>query len=103
MPSEIDKVKLTREQDRRYKLSVSDVERIKLLHSEGITKTQLAREFGVSLSTVRYYLSDNVRERRLAAMREYNLVRPARDKERRNAYMRELRAYKKKLNMEVSK
>ena len=95
MPSEIDKIKLTQDQDRRFKLSEADVERIRQLYSEGVTKSALARRYGVAINTVRRYLSDEERERSLAAMREYSHTRPPRDKEYRATYMRELRAYKR--------
>lgn len=98
MPSKIDKVKLTREQDRRYKLSSDDVELIRRLYLEGETKSALARRFGVCINTVRCYLSEEEREKSLAAMREYSHIRAPRDKTARNRYLRELRAYKKKLN-----
>ena len=101
MASRVDSIRLTREQDRRYKLSEADVERIRELHSEGVTKSELARRYGVSINTVRCYLSSEERERSLSAMREYNLIHPPRDREKRATYMRELRAYKKKINSEV--
>lgn len=101
MASRFDSIRLTREQDRRYKLSEADVIEIRRLYAEGETKSALARRFGVAINTVRCYLSSEERERSLAAMREYNLIRPPRDREKRATYMRELRAYKKKINSEV--
>ena len=98
MPSSIDKMKLTREQDWRYKLSSDDVELIRRLYLEGETKSALARRFGVAINTVRCYLSDEEREKSLAAMREYSRIRAPRNKEYRARYMRELREYKKGLS-----
>lgn len=98
MASKIDAVRLTREQDRRYKLSVEDVELMRSLYRSGETKSALARRFGVAINTVRCYLSDEEREKSLAAMREYSRIRAPRNKEYRARYMRELREYKKGLS-----
>jgi hypothetical protein len=98
MASKIDAVRLTREQDRRYKLSVEDVELMKSLYQSGETKSALARRFGVCINTVRCYLSEEEREKSLAAMREYSHIRAPRDKAARARYVRELRTYKKELS-----
>lgn len=98
MASKYDAIHLTREQDRRYKLSTEDVELIRRLYREGETKSALARRFGVAINTVRRYLSDEEREKSLAAMKAYSKIRAPRDKEYRARYMRELREYKKELS-----
>ena len=103
MPSKIDDMRIGRENDRRFKLSEADIERIRELYSEGITKSELARRFGVSINTVRCYLSSEERERALASMREYSSRRPPRDKKCRAEYVRSLRKRKKEIYGEVLK
>lgn len=96
MPSEIDKMKIGREHDRRFKLSEADIERIRELYSKGVTKSELSRRFDVSINTIRCYLSDEERERALASNRSYSHKRAPRDKKERADYSRTLRKRKKR-------
>lgn len=43
--------------DRRRKLSVKDVEKIKRKYNKGVTQKDLADEFGVSIPTIRYHVN----------------------------------------------
>ena len=99
MASRFDKVKLTRDQDRRFKLSEADVELMKHLYENGASKSELARRFGVSWNTVSYNVCADTREKCLNSMKKYSTSRTPRTKEWRASYMRELRDYKRTLEL----
>lgn len=99
MASRFDKVKLTRDQDRRFKLSEADVELMRNLYENGSSKAALAKRFGVSWNTVSYNVSEDTRERCLSSMKKYSTSRTPRSKEWRASYMRELRDYKRTLEI----
>lgn len=93
VPSKIDKIKLTREQDRRAKTSKEDVKKMRDLYEKGISQKNIAKEFNVSQSCVSYIVSDIASKN----LKEYRKNNPPknRTKEEARQYARELRAYKK--------
>lgn len=95
MPCKVDKVALTREQDRRYKTTKADCEEMRKLKKQGLTNKEIAKRFGVSPSTVSYIVNENVRQ----TLREYRLKNPPkrRTTEEAREYAKSLRQYKKKL------
>lgn len=95
MPSKVDKLLLTRSQDRRAKLSDEQVEKIKELYSEGYTQKEIGKKFGVCQSTIGYIVSKKSKE----TLRNYRLENPPkrRTKEEAKLYMRDLRKYKKEI------
>ena len=100
MPSKIDKLSLTRSQDRRCKLSDEQVERIKELYLEGYTQKEMGTKFGVCQSTIGYIVSNKSKE----TLRNYRLENPPkrRTKEEAKLYMRDLRQYKKEIERKNS-
>lgn len=95
MSSKLDKIVLTRAQDRRTKLSDEQIEEIRNLYSSGFTQKAIAGQFEVCQSTVAYIVSDKCRE----TLRNYRLNNPPKRRTREEAklYMRDLRAYKREL------
>ena len=101
MASKFDSIRLTREQDRRYKLSEEQIAEMRRLYADGVNGPELSRRFGVSANCVYYHVNDDRKAKARASMKEYNLVRPPRPRAERTAYARELRSYKRKLLLEV--
>lgn len=54
MPLKIDKLRLTRAQDRRTKLSDEQVAEIINLYSKGFTQKSIANKFGVRQNTISF-------------------------------------------------
>ena len=98
MASNVDKMRLPRYKDRRYKLSESDIRSIIYLRACGYTISDLARSYGVSINTIRGYIYPDEKAKALERNRYYdNNVRPRRSKDYYSTYARELRAYKKEI------
>lgn len=95
MPSPIDKIVLTRKQDRRYKTTHEDCEEMRKLAEQGFTREEIAQRFGVSHTTVTYIVNPKAREKQ----REYKKKNPnkSRPTEEGREYMRSLRERKRKL------
>lgn len=49
--------------DRRRKLSVQDVDRIRELHNNGVSISRLADIYNVSYLTIKYHVDDDFKER----------------------------------------
>ena len=98
MPSPIDKIVLTRKQDRRYKTTHEDCEEMRKLYKESFTQKEIAKRFGVCQSTVGYIVSAKSKE----TSREYRQKNPPkrRTTEEAREYMSALREYKRKLSQE---
>lgn len=98
MPSPIDKIVLTRNQDRRYKTTHEDCEEMRKLYKEGFTQKEIAKRFGVSQATVFYIVS----EKSKTTLHEYRQKNPPkrRTTEEAREYMSALREYKRKLLQE---
>jgi predicted transcriptional regulator len=98
MPSPIDKIVLTRKQDRRYKTTKEDCEEMRKLYKKGFTQKEIAKKFGVCQATVGYIVSEKVK----ATLHEYRQKNPPkrRTTEEAREYMRALREYKRKLSKE---
>lgn len=103
MISKIDRVRLTREQDRRAKLTEEEVAEARRLYAAGESKAKIARTFHVSPSCVDCLVDEEARRRKLEYMREYGKRRPKKDTAVRTAYMRDLRAYKRLLQSQEIK
>ena len=101
MPSKVDKILLSRFQDRRCKLTDEQVEEIKELYLVGYTQKEIGRKFGVCQSTIGYIVSKKSKE----TLRNYRLVNPQkrRSKEEAKLYMRNLRKYKNEIIEKSSK
>ena len=95
MPSPYDKIKLTREQDRRARFTDADAEEIRKLYSEGWTQRAIAEKYGTCQSAVCYIVSDGA-HKRLAEYRRENPPKRRTNEEARE-YLKELRRYKRSL------
>ena len=95
MPLKIDKLRLTRAQDRRTKLSDEQVAEIINLYSKGFTQKSIANKFGVRQNTISYIVSEKSKE----TLRNYRQENPPKRRTREEAslYMKDLRNYKKSL------
>lgn len=98
MPSKIDKMKLSRSDDRRAKLSENQVLEIKKMYDKGFTQKEIGEIFGVRQNTIGYIVSKKSKE----TLRRYRQENPPkrRTKEESRRYQKELRGYKKKLKTE---
>lgn len=94
MPSPVDKVRLTRAQDRRAKMTEEQCEEIRVLYGEGMPQYAIAKKYGISQSAVSYIVSPKAHEN----LRKYRQINPPkrRTKEEARNYMRSLREYKRK-------
>ena len=95
MPSPTDKIRLTREQDRRSKVTEEQRRKMRALYAEGIPQYVIAKKYGISQSAVSYIVSPKAHEN----LRKYRQINPPkrRSKEEARDYMRSLRDYKKQL------
>ena len=95
MPSVVDKIKLSREQDRRVRFNDDEITEIRELYASGLSQKAIAEIYGTCQSTISYIVSDKVREH----LAEYRKVNPPkrRTKEEAREYMVGLRKYKKKI------
>ena len=93
MPSPIDKVRLTRSQDRRAKVTEEQCEEMRALYGEGIPQYVIAKKYGISQSAVSYIVSPKAHEN----LRKYRKINPPkrRTKEEMKNYKRSLREYKR--------
>lgn len=74
------------EYDRRYKLTKSDVEKIKIMRNEGLTYSKIAEKFGVSEVAILYRLNPKVKNKRDNYNRNYNKL-PKRKTEKMKEYI----------------
>ena len=95
MPSPVDKIRLTREQDRRAKVTEAQCEEMCALWNEGMLQREIAEKYGMSQSAVSYIVSRQAREN----LRKYRRKNPPRRRTRQqaNEYLRDLRSYKKQI------
>lgn len=56
--------------DRRRKLSAEQICQIKSMFESGSTKKSIAKQFNISLPTVRYYVDDEYKDKTKKALRE---------------------------------
>lgn len=93
MPSPADKIRLTRAQDRRAKVTEEQCEEMRALYGEGMPQYAIAKKYGISKSAVCYIVSPKAHEN----LRKYRQINPPkrRTKEEMKIYKRSLRAYKK--------
>lgn len=92
MPSKAYKIKLSREQDRRAKVTDEQVKEIRDLYAKGATQKGIAEIYHLSQSAVSYIVSEKAHEN----LRKYRQINPPkrRTKEEAATYMRDLRNYK---------
>lgn len=95
MPSKVDKIKLTRKQDRRAKFDEEQVKEIRELYAKGYTQKAIAEIYGTNQSTISYIVSEKAHQH-LAEYRKVNPPKRRTKAEARN-YQKELRAYKAKI------
>ena len=95
MPSKVDKIKLTRKQDRRAKFDDKQVKEIRELYAKGYTQKAIAEIYKTNQSTICYIVSDKAHQH-LAAYRKTNPPKRRTKEEARN-YQRNLRSYKIKI------
>lgn len=95
MASPIDKVRLTRKQDRRARFDDEQVKEMRELYAQGWTQKAIAERYGANQSTVCYIVSEYARD----GLAKYRKINPPkrRTKEEACGYMRNLRQYKKDL------
>lgn len=93
MPSPIDKIRLSRKQDRRSKFTDEQVKEMRDLYAAGYTQKAIADLFGTHQSTVGYIVSEKAHQH----LAEYRKINPPkrRTREEQTVYMRELRKYKR--------
>ena len=101
MPMRVDKIRLTRAQDRRAKVTEEQCEEMRALWSEGMLQREIAEEYGISQSAVSYIVSEQAREN----LRKYRRKNPPRRRTRQqaNEYLRDLRNYKKQILKDENK
>ncbi len=95
MPSKVDKMRLCRDDDRRSKLSETQVLEIKEMYSKGFTQKEIGLIYGVRQNTIGYIVSKKSRD----TLRKYRQDNPPkrRTKEEQRIYQKELRKYKKEI------
>lgn len=102
MPYKSEKIKLSREQDRRIKLSPTQREEIKEKYSTGLySQRALAREYNVSRRLITFVLDDKKYQKAKEQFKERRADgRYKPDKEKWAETMREHRHYKQKLHLD---
>lgn len=97
MPFKSEKIKLSETQDRRRKLTDAQKEEIRAKYAMGVCGTRpLAKEYGVSRSTIQVIVNPAIAERNHRYVAEnWRKYRP--NKEEWSATMKEHRRYKQKL------
>ena len=95
MPSAVDKIRLTRKQDRRAKFSDKQVNEMKKMYANGYSQKAIAELYEVSQSTVCYIVSEKAHQH----LAEYRKINPPkrRTSEESRLYAKNLRSYKKSL------
>lgn len=93
MPSKADKIKLSRQQDRRTKFTDKQIEEMRELYANGSMQKAIAEVFECSQSTVCYIVSETAHKN----LAEYRKINPPkrRTTEEAREYMKNLRKYKK--------
>lgn len=93
MPSKYDRIRLDIPNDKRYRTTEEDRERMRQLYNEGWTQKEIAMEYGIAQSTVVYIVSPKARESRS----EYAKMHPnkSRSREDNRRYKKELRERKR--------
>ena len=100
MPYKSEKIKLAPSQDRRRKLTEEQKEEIRAIYKTGVCGTRpLAKQFGVSRSTIQVIVNTNIAERHKKRMKEHwrDYKKP---KDEWAATIREHRQYKQKLYLD---
>ena len=94
MPYKIEKIKLDQSQDRRRKLTDEQKEEIRRIYKTGVCGTRpLAKQFGVSRTTIQIIVNPDIAERHKKYRKEHwKDYRPS--KEEWAATIREHRKYK---------
>lgn len=97
MPYKSEKIKLAPNQDRRRKLTDEQKEEIRRIYKTGVCGTRpLAKQFGVSRSTIQVIVNPSIAERHKIRMKEHwRDYRPS--NEEWAATIREHRHYKQEL------
>ena len=88
------------EYDRRYKLTKSDVEKIKIMRNEGLSYSKIAEKFGVSDVAILYRLNSKVKNKRDNYNRNYNKLPRMQTEEMKKYHensIKNTRRYKKEL------
>lgn len=88
------------EYDRRYKLTESDVEKIKLLRKKGLKLREIAEKYGVSEVTILYKLNPKVKNKRNEYNKNYNKLPKMQTEEMKKYHensIKNTRRYKKEL------
>ena len=100
MPYKSERIKLDPSQDRRRKLTEEQKEEIRRIYKTGVCGTRpLAKQFGVSRSTIQVIVNPRIAESKRQRMKEYwRDYRPS--KEKWAETMREHRQYKQKLYLD---
>lgn len=100
MPYKSEKIKIQNTMyDRRRKLTEEQKEIIKSIYSTGVCgQRPLARQFGVSRSTIQVIVNDNIAEKKKQRIKEH--WRDYTDRKMLTKAIRETRRYKQKLYLE---
>ena len=95
MPSKVDKIKLSRKQDRRAKFDDEQVKEIRELYAKGYTQKAIAEIYKTNQSTICYIVSDKAHQH----LAEYRKINPPKRRKKAEArkYQRDLRMYKMKI------
>ena len=98
MPSIVDKYTVPESHDKRVKLTKDDKEFIRQLYKEGLySQRELAREFNVSRRSIVFAIYPERREQNYQTRVDRGGSKQYYDKDKNTVYMREHRAFKKKL------
>lgn len=100
MPPKVDKLQMSREHKRSAKLSDAQVKKVYDLYAKGYTQKAIAEKFGVCQSTICFIVNDRAREN-LRAHQRRNPPKK-RTTEEMTSYMRELRARKTNLLLNLN-
>lgn len=93
--------KMTREQNRRCKLSDSDIEEIRELRNSGSTLKSIATLFGITEQSVHYWLQDkNQRKAKNKEAYRKRVLNGVKSTHKDSAYYKKYRERKKKLHGE---
>ena len=93
MPPKVDKIKLTREHDRRAKLNDEQVKEVRAMHLNGYTQKAIAAKFCVCQSTICFIVNEHAHQNLLENLRRNR--KKVRTTEQNTEYTRALRARKK--------
>ena len=98
MPYKCEKIKLKREQDKRVKLSLEQIEEIKQKYIPYVySLNRLAREYEVSKKTILLIVNENSKEVADNYKKNINPSSNYYDKDKHREYIKKHRRYKKEL------